>query len=81
VSTPPNELGSAMSLVRRALGVRSGPHLLHDARCARAYRLIEAALYLLVAAKEAELGHGPSLRARLKPVMDSVQKTLDEVAE
>lgn len=69
----------ARQIIERALGMRAGPHLLTDAKAARGYRLLEAANYLLVAAKAAERGEMPIVRQRLKAVLESVEKTLQEV--
>lgn len=81
VHRAPDELLAARNVIERALGRRAGPHLLTDAKAARGYRLLEAANYLLVAAKAAERGEVKMLQQRLKAVLESVEKTLVEVAK
>lgn len=79
VKRTPDELLPARNVIERALGRRAGPHLLTDAKAARGYRLLEAANYLLVAAKAAERGEVKMVQQRLKAVKESVEKTLGEV--
>jgi hypothetical protein len=50
-------------------------------KCARGYRLLEAANFLLAAARAAERGELQTVRQRLKAVQESVQKTLGEVTK
>ena len=74
-----DDLLMARNIIERALGQRSGPHLLTDVKSARGYRLLEAANFLLAAARAAERGELQTVRQRLKAVQESVEKTLKEV--
>lgn len=76
-----DELLAARNIIERALGMRSGPHLLSDVKAARGYRLLEAANFLLAAARAAESGETSTVRQRLKAVKESVEKTLGEVTK
>jgi len=76
-----DELSGARNIITRALGRRAGPHLLSDVKAARGYRLLEAANFLLAAARAAERGQLQTVRQRLKAVQESVEKTLGEVTK
>jgi hypothetical protein len=79
VGRKPDELLGVRNEIEAALGRRAGPHLLTDAKAARGYRLLEAANFLLVAARAAERGELGTVRARLEGVAKSVERTLKEL--